>query len=438
MKKQFEQIFILISLFGLCFFTGCNGKTSSEPQTSSIPESEVQSDKAETSQEAVPEEIIYMQEFDSKTTVEKNGLKKQYLYNITLQEGAMYGEFQQRNTLTLHSDGSYLFQKQLTSVGEADPWEITVTNDYYGTYTRAGDEIILGIPDFAESDSEWGNLNKVVVMESEHVTSDEAPRIMGEFATSFLGHRNLPEPIKVLVDEESMSFTLEYEYGTNMFGNAPQYSANALTPLEDSPIKDKTILFLGSSVTFGSHSEEESFVEFIKKLDGINEIKEAVPGTTLSTALEQSYVERLRAVDTDLEIDAMLCQLSTNDAGKGVELGNILDGFDLESFDTDTIAGAIEYIICYTRENWDCPVIFYTNPKYNSAEYAKMVDTLLSLQEKWDITVIDFWNDSQVNETIKDNYLLYMSDTVHPTKAGYLEVFTSAMQQTLYELLSEE
>lgn len=436
MKKQFKQIFIPISLLGICLFTGCNNKSNSESQTS-IPESAVEADKVEASHEVAPEEIVFVQEFDSQTTVEKNGLKKQYIYNITLQEGAMYGEFQQLNTLTLRSDGSYVFQKKLSSIGEPDSWEIAITNDYYGTFTRTGDEVILGVPDFAQSDSEWGNLNKIIAIESELITSEENPGIMGEFATSFLGHRNLPEPIKALVDEETLSFTLEYEYGTDMFGNGPQYSANALTPLENSPIQGKTILFLGSSVTFGSHSEEETFVEFLSKIDGINAIKEAVPGTTLSTALEKSYVERLLAVNTDIEIDAMLCQLSTNDAGKRVELGEISGSFDMESFDTDTITGAIEYIISYTRENWDCPVIFYTNPKYRNIQYQKMVDTLLSLQEKWNIEIIDFWNDSHVNETIKDNYLLYMSDAVHPTKAGYLEVFTPAIQQTLYEQLAE-
>lgn len=435
MKKQWKQIVVSVSLLGLCLLTGCNNQSTGEPQTS-IPESAVETDKAEESREEVPEEMVFIQEFDSQTTVEKNGLKKQYIYNITLQEGAMYGEFQQRNTLTLRSDGSYVFQKKLSSVGEPDSWEIAVTNDYHGTFTRTGDEVILGTPEFAESDSEWGNLNKIIAIESEHITSEENPGIMGEFATSFLGHRNLPEPIKASVDEETMSFTLEYEYGTNMFGNDPQYSANALTPLENSPIQDKTILFLGSSVTFGSHSEEETFVEFLSKMDGIHAIKEAVPGTTLATALEKSYVERLQAVNADTKIDAMLCQLSTNDAGKRVELGEVSDGFGLDDFDTDTVTGAIEYIICYTRETWDCPVIFYTNPKYRSAEYQKMVDILLSLQEKWDIEIVDFWNDSHVNETIRENYLLYMSDAVHPTKAGYLEVFTPAIQQTLYEQLA--
>ena len=51
-------------------------------------------------------------------------------------------------------------------------------------------------------------------------------------------------------------------------GNAAQYSVSQTEALENSPIKGKRILFLGSSVTYGSASKGESFADFLAKLTG--------------------------------------------------------------------------------------------------------------------------------------------------------------------------
>lgn len=59
------------------------------------------------------------------------------------------------------------------------------------------------------------------------------------------------------------------------------YSVANTPALADSPLKGKTILFLGSSVTCGSAPGQESFVEYMVKRDGILAVKEAVSGTTL-------------------------------------------------------------------------------------------------------------------------------------------------------------
>ncbi len=91
----------------------------------------------------------------------------------------------------------------------------------------------------------------------------------------------------------------------------------------------------------------------------------------------------------------------------------------MESFDTHTITGAIEYIIAYVKNTWGCPVVFYTSPYFGYAEYGAMVDRLHELKEKWDISVIDFWNDTQMRAVSEEEYRRYMADPVHPTMAGY-------------------
>ena len=218
-------------------------------------------------------------------------------------------------------------------------------------------------------------------------------------------------------------------------GNADEYSLENTQALDSSPLKDKTIIFLGSSVTYGSASKGESFADFMGKRDGIISVKEAVSGTTLVDTSDKSYVSRMKTIDKSIKADAFICQLSTNDATKKKPLGEITDGFEIDSFDTQTVAGAIEYIIAYARQTWDCPVIFYTGTKYDSAQYGKMVDLLLEIQQKWDIGVIDLWNNEEMNSVSKADYKLYMANGIHPTRAGYRDWWLPVMEEYLYNYL---
>ena len=229
-------------------------------------------------------------------------------------------------------------------------------------------------------------------------------------------------------------------YVSNMFGffnrgNYGEYSLKNTSAVENSPIKDKTVIFLGSSVTFGYGSMGVSFVDFLEKTDGINVIKEAVSGTTLVDIKDNSYVSRMKTIDKNIKADAFVCQLSTNDATKEMSLGEISESYDMNDFDAQTIAGAIEYIIAYAKTTWNCPVVFYTQAKYDSEHYAKMVDLLLEIQDKWDITVIDFWNDAEINNITEDQRKIYLIDHIHPTKAGYKEWWLPEFQESLYEVI---
>ena len=229
-------------------------------------------------------------------------------------------------------------------------------------------------------------------------------------------------------------------YVSNMFGffnrgNYGEYSLKNTSAIENSPIEDKTVIFLGSSVTYGYGSMGVSFADFLEKTDGIIAIKEAVSGTTLVDVKGNSYVSRMKTIDRDIQADAFICQLSTNDVTKEMPLGEISESYDINDFDTQTIAGAIEYIIAYARTTWGCPVVFYTQAKYDSDYYAKMVDLLLEIQQKWDITVIDFWNDAEINNIIEDQRKIYLIDHIHPTKAGYKEWWLPNFQETLYHII---
>ena len=231
-------------------------------------------------------------------------------------------------------------------------------------------------------------------------------------------------------------------YVCNMFGffNKGNYGDTALENVElkqNSVLNGKTVIFLGSSVTYGYGSMGVSFVDYLEAADGIIPIKEAVSGTTLADRSEKSYVSRLKRINPELKPDAFVCQLSTNDATKGIPLGSVSEGVELADFDTSTVAGAIEYIIFHVRLTWDCPIVFYTQAKYDSEQYGKMVDLLLQIQKKWGITVIDLWNNEQINSITDEQRSLYLVDKIHPTKAGYLEWWLPEFEKELNNVFKQ-
>lgn len=187
--------------------------------------------------------------------------------------------------------------------------------------------------------------------------------------------------------------------------------------------KVPTYLFLGSSVTFGHANHESSFVNYIASMTDCKVIKEAVSGTTLTDSIANSYVDRLlKRVSKTEKIDHLIVQLSTNDATRdGVTIGTVTasDKKNLTDFNKNTTVGAMEYIIAYAKETWGCKVSFYTNPKFNNANYVTLLNRLDEIKAKWDIGVLDFYNYKDMESLDDATLSSYMADPIHPNAMGY-------------------
>ena len=175
-------------------------------------------------------------------------------------------------------------------------------------------------------------------------------------------------------------------------------------------LNGKTVLFLGSSVTAGSAAGGVSFVDILRERCGIYCIKEAISGTTLADFNEKSYVSRLKTIDTAVKLDLFVCQLSTNDATK--------------KMDIKETEKAIRFILDYVKTNFNCPIVFYTGTYFECDEYVKMIELLYELKEKYDFHILDLYNDKDMLGVSKEDYARYMSDKIHPTLLGYREWWT--------------
>lgn len=249
--------------------------------------------------------------------------------------------------------------------------------------------------------------------------------------------------------------------------NDDKYAAKNVVQKADSPLAGKTIYWLGSSVTYGQTSHQESMAEFMQALTGCTSKKDAVSGTTIfddnqtdNTGVK-SYTRRLvssTVFNVNEHVDAFVCQISTNDAitNRVKNWGTIREdvpinaaGFiDKDQFNRKTTLGGVEFIIAYAIETWHCPVYFYSgsyfgddgarkNSNPSGTNYGNLVSKVKEIAEKWtyegyEVKVIDLCNDKEFNEQVTDEYYAWcMNDPVHPKRAGYLQWWTPYIENQL-------
>ena len=206
------------------------------------------------------------------------------------------------------------------------------------------------------------------------------------------------------------------------------------------PLSGLTILWVGSSVTYGAQAGGHySMVDAIQDNHAATICeKYAISATTLVNQSEESYVARLKLIPKDKTPDLIVVQLSTNDATTNKPFGEIAEGFEMDSFDDTTIAGAIETIIAYAKETFNCPVVFYTGSYCEKEHYSEMVQLLLDIQAKWGIGVVDMFNNEEMTAIYgTDQYNLYMHDEVHPYRLGYVEWWTPVFEKDLADFLAQ-
>lgn len=211
------------------------------------------------------------------------------------------------------------------------------------------------------------------------------------------------------------------------------YDVSAQSVNGESPLSGYRILFLGSSVTYGSAAGGVSFADDIAARNNVQMYKEAVSGTTLVRG-KNSYIERLEQIDRNLQFDLVVCQLSTNDAKKEKPLGTPSHS---DAPDTNTICGAIVHIIRYVRETWNCPIVFYTNSYYESARYRAMVDAMREIATRYHVGLINLYDDDAFNAITEEERARFMKDAIHPTRVGYLEWWTPKIEAYLIKSIRE-
>lgn len=259
-----------------------------------------------------------------------------------------------------------------------------------------------------------------------------------------------------------------YEPNDNQVGEFTasdyRFRINRVEEKEDSLLKGKTIYWLGSSVTDGHNADHVSTAEYLATRTGSMSVKEAVSGTTILDIGREdggSYTYRLvnsENFDKTAEIDAFICQISTNDAkSENLEYWGCItdsDVTDIDAFDRATSIGGVEFIISYVTETWHCPVYFYSGAYFGDegtrsnadpagSDYERFVNEVIQVVEKWNaidgytVEVIDLYHDEEFNALVSDAYYEWcMADPIHPKLAGFLQWWTPYFEEFLSERLT--
>jgi len=238
--------------------------------------------------------------------------------------------------------------------------------------------------------------------------------------------------------EEELALEAQREEALRLNGNSDNYSFDSIEKLEGNPLEGKTICVLGSSVADGYSSEHYAVGEYFEARFGCKLIKEAVSGTTITNLYDNSYLSRMVNNIDATEIDLFICQLSTNDASMNLKLGEVSESSNPANFNQWTIIGSMECIIGYAQHTWNCPVVFFTGSYYDNAAYENMVNALYELQEKWGIGILDLYHNDEFNNISDEMRSIYMSDNIHPNKAGYRDWWGPEMEKQLLEYLAEQ
>jgi lysophospholipase L1-like esterase len=208
------------------------------------------------------------------------------------------------------------------------------------------------------------------------------------------------------------------------------------------PLANKTIYYLGSSVTrgHGGNTDGTSFADITASLTSNSYQKLAISGTNLAvvSGSSDSYAERLLSFDFTTQPDVLVVQLSTNDFTHNISTGYVSDKTASADMDKTTITGAIEYIISYVKEvSPQTKVVLYTctlgiNLDIYKSYYSYITGTVRQLKQKWNdsLYVLDLLNADYISVS---SYM--QSDGLHPTKEGYAQLYTPRFISFLADIL---
>lgn len=204
-------------------------------------------------------------------------------------------------------------------------------------------------------------------------------------------------------------------------------------------MKDKTIAFLGDSITYGvgSSSPEKVFHQIIKQKYGLKDaLNFGVGGTriakqhTLSNPphWDENFIERAKQIPDD--VDAVVVFGGTNDYGHGdAPLGKFTDRT------SDTFYGACHVLMEYLSDKFmGKPVIFMT-PLHRTGEDGKVVngiktehtlkmyvDIMKEVAEYYSIPVLDLFSESGMQPNIESHCKMFFDDGLHPNDTGYARI----------------
>lgn len=194
-------------------------------------------------------------------------------------------------------------------------------------------------------------------------------------------------------------------------------------------IENKTVNFLGDSITFGSgaSSNEKCFVSVFGKKTGAIVRNYGISGTRISRQQTPDEFERLGnfcdRAKTMEDADIIGVFGGTNDYGHGdAPLGTFDDRTP------DTFYGACHTLLSYLQERYAGKALFLITPIHRMSENEKnmhgcvLLDYVKALRETaeyYSVPVLDLYKNYGIYPEIQSVRESFMPDGLHPSDLGH-------------------
>lgn len=210
------------------------------------------------------------------------------------------------------------------------------------------------------------------------------------------------------------------------------YDAIGIEP--DSPLKGKTGLFVGDSISAAANDARYMKNKGLGAWAGrigwhyqLEDTNKSVSGSTIAINTGRGYIaDQLTSMAAN-DYDYVIIQGGVNDANVGVAEGAVSTSYNIEDFDRNTYAGGLEYIFAKAVELYGDTaaigyIINYQLPNRSTFNrFGSFVDTAKAACEKWGVAYIDLYNNDAITTAmdLKTNGSLYAQDNLHPNERGY-------------------
>ena len=202
-----------------------------------------------------------------------------------------------------------------------------------------------------------------------------------------------------------------------------------------SPLKGKTMLFMGDSITYGSGDAVSPFrtgrawAGRIADLTGAITTNAAVGGAKVSYQRgDDNWVYSQYEPHKETKFDIIVMHGGVNDARYDRTVGTLSEGKDeatLKKNQTSYVGGLEWIFYMVSTTNTDAKLYFIANhrldghSKGSARDMSAYFDAAKQACEKWGVIFIDLYNNKELNDKLETKTTKYLPDTLHLNAAGY-------------------
>lgn len=220
----------------------------------------------------------------------------------------------------------------------------------------------------------------------------------------------------------------------------------------ESPINYKTVYAFGDSIVRGHNDPDNAFMNIIEDDYAIELNKMAVNGATVmkSDNWITAQVQKAPAAQPDFVVfdgytndaygDPATDNFNTSNAVDVTQNMGEMQGSDATTFDNTTFCGAFEELIYTMKQKWpDAKLVFVTIHKSGARDFGiqqQLVEKTIEICEEWGVTVVDMFNDCELDTRNEDEMAQYMigGKGSHPNLECVKEYYEPAVAEVLESL----